>query len=111
MVVHEVLRCMRDDRNALRHPVVDMHDLPAAPDVAFIAVPREATIEAVAALSAMGAGGAVCYASGFAEVGPEGVELQRQLVAAAGGMAMLGPNCYGMINALDGAALWPTSTA
>jgi acetyl-CoA synthetase len=84
-----------------------VEDLPEPPDVAFIAVPREATIEAVASLAAMGAGGAVCYASGFAEVGPEGADLQRRLVAAAGGIAMLGPNCYGMINALDGAALWP----
>jgi acetate---CoA ligase (ADP-forming) len=81
--------------------------LPEAPDVAFVAVPREATIEAVAALAQRRAGGAVCYASGFAEVGPDGAALQARLVAAAGGMAMLGPNCYGIINALDGAALWP----
>jgi acetyl-CoA synthetase len=81
--------------------------LPEAPDAAFVAVPREATVEAVAALAQRGAGGAVCYASGFAEVGPEGAALQARLVEAAGDMAMLGPNCYGMINALDGAALWP----
>jgi acyl-CoA synthetase (NDP forming) len=81
--------------------------LPAAPDATFIAVPREETIEIVAALARRGAAGAVCYASGFAEVGGEGIELQQRLVATAGGMALLGPNCYGAINYLDGCALWP----
>ena len=44
----------------------DIGSLPAAPDAAFIAVPREPTIEIVAALAERGAAGAVCYASGFA---------------------------------------------
>ena len=82
-------------------------DLPGVPDASFIAVPREVTIDSVAQLAAMGAGGAVCYASGFAEVGGEGVEAQARLVAASGDMALLGPNCYGLLNYLDGAALWP----
>lgn len=84
--------------------------LPAAPDAAFIGVNREATVEVVATLSAMGAGGAVCFASGFREAVAEladGSGLQDRLVAAAGAMRLLGPNCYGFINALDGAALWP----
>jgi acyl-CoA synthetase (NDP forming) len=85
----------------------DVAALPAAPDASFIAVPRQGTIELVGALAARGAGGAICYASGFAEVGGEGVALQQQLVAAAGDMALLGPNCYGMLNYLDGVALWP----
>ncbi|MFO1147244.1 MAG: acetate--CoA ligase family protein [Alsobacter sp.] len=97
----------RRDEVAGRPAVPTVEALPEAPDVAFVAVPREATVEAVAALARKGAGGAVCYASGFAEVGPAGAALQARLVAAAGEMAMLGPNCYGMINALDGAALWP----
>ncbi len=87
------------------YPSVDA--LPAAPDAAFIAVRREETIDLVAALARRGAGGAVCYASGFAEIGGEGIELQNRLVEAAGGMALLGPNCYGAINYLDGCALWP----
>jgi acyl-CoA synthetase (NDP forming) len=80
-------------------------DLPAAPDAAFVAVNRHLTVEAVAALAARGAGGAVCYASGFAENGE--VDLQHRLVNASGAMTLLGPNCYGYINALDGVALWP----
>ena len=81
-------------------------DLPATPDAAFIGVNRESTIDVVAALSARGAGGAVCFASGFAEVA-EGGALTEELLAAAGGMPILGPNCYGFINALDNAVLWP----
>ena len=86
-------------------------DLPHAPDVAFIAVNRHATIDVVAQLSKIGTGGAVCYASGFAESGlqsgVDGSALQQQLILAAGKMPLLGPNCYGYINALDGVALWP----
>jgi len=73
-------------------------DLPAPPDATFIAVPRELTVEIVRELSAMGAGGAVCYAAGFAEVGGEGIGLQKALVEAAGGLAAVGPNCYGLLN-------------
>jgi acyl-CoA synthetase (NDP forming) len=79
--------------------------LPGAPDAVFIGVNRHATVDVVRALSAMGAGGAVCFASGWTEAGEAG--LQADLVAAAGGMPILGPNCYGVINYLDGALLWP----
>ena len=80
-------------------------DLPGVPDATFVGVNRHATLEVVAELAAMGAGGAISFASGWAEAGEP--ELQRRLVAAAGGMPMLGPNCYGVINYLDGALLWP----
>jgi acetate---CoA ligase (ADP-forming) len=85
----------------------DVAALPGAPDAAFVAVNREATLEVVAALAARGAGGAVCYASGFAEVGSEGAGLQARLSAAAGAMPYFGPNCHGFINYLDHVALWP----
>lgn len=81
-------------------------DLPAAPDASFIGVNRDGTIEIVRALSERGAGGAVCFASGFSEVA-DGVERNDALLAAAGEMPILGPNCYGLINYLDGAILWP----
>ncbi|WP_407193156.1 acetate--CoA ligase family protein [Bradyrhizobium sp. STM 3566] len=85
-------------------------DLPDAPDAAFVGVNRHLTIEVIAALAARGAGGAVCYASGFLEVGAydqEGERLQAEVVAAARQMPLLGPNCYGLINYADGALLWP----
>ena len=55
-------------------------DLPGVPDAAFVAVPRDLTVDAIAQLASMGTGGAVCYASGFAEVGGEGIVLQENLV-------------------------------
>ena len=82
-------------------------DLPGAPDAALVAVNREATIDVVGRLAARGSGAAVCYASGFAEVGAEGARLQAELVAAAGDMPVVGPNCYGTVSAVAGAALWP----
>ncbi len=92
-------------------PVVrSVSELSFVPDAAFIGVNRHATIETVRAFSKSGAGGAVCFASGFREASAElddGVSLQNALVEAAGGMPFLGPNCYGFINALDGVALWP----
>lgn len=80
-------------------------DLPSAPDATFIGVNRHATLGVVQELAAMGAGGATCFASGWTEAGE--ADLQAQLVAAAGDMPILGPNCYGVINYLDGALLWP----
>lgn len=80
-------------------------DLPGVPDAVFVGVNRFATIEVVRELAAMGAGGAICFASGWTEAGEP--ELQARLVAAAGDMPILGPNCYGVINYLDGALLWP----
>nr|WP_252731229.1 acetate--CoA ligase family protein [Lentibacter algarum] len=79
-------------------------------DAAFIGVNRNATIEIVAELAALNAGGAVCFASGFSEASAEltdGADLQAQLVEAAGDMPILGPNCYGFVNALDRTAIWP----
>lgn len=77
-------------------------DLPEPPDASFIGVNRELTIDVVRDLDAAGAGGAVAYAAGYAEVGGEGIELQRRLVEAAGDLAVSGPNCYGLLNYLDG---------
>ena len=85
----------------------DIKDLPEAPDATFIAVNAESAIDIVADLKSIGGGGAVLYASGFGEVGEEGIKRNQRLVAAADGMPVIGPNCYGFINSLDGVALWP----
>ena len=57
-------------------------DLPEAPDAAFVAVNAQASVVVVRDLAALGAGGAVCYAAGFAEAGD--AALEHELVAAAG---------------------------
>jgi acyl-CoA synthetase (NDP forming) len=82
-------------------------DLPEPPDAVFLAIPAPAAVESLRQLAAMGAGGAVCYSAGFREAGPAGAALERELIAAAGDMAVIGPNCYGVINYLDRVALWP----
>lgn len=85
-------------------PTVDA--LPEVPDAAFVSVPAQQAVSVVADLRRLGVGGVVCHSSGFAETGPVGAALQADLVAAAGPMPVLGPNCLGLLNYLDGAALW-----
>ena len=82
-------------------------ELPSGVDAAFVGVERHAAVEVVRALAARDTGAAVCHASGFAETGETGAALQADLVAAAGGMPLIGPNCYGTLSAPTGAALWP----
>ena len=82
-------------------------DLPSAPDAAYIGVNKEATVQVVGELSELGAGGCVCYAAGFGEIGEEGQLVENQLIAAAGDMPLVGPNCFGFVNYLDKCALWP----
>lgn len=83
----------------------DMAALPEAPDAVFIAAPAPATIALAGELT--GAGGAICYAADFAEIGPEGQARQTALLEAAQGVPLIGPNCYGMLNLFDRVALWP----
>lgn len=88
----------------------DLKSLPAAPDACFLGVNRDLTIQLVEELRLMGAGGATCFASGFSEAeseDAEGVKKQKALLEAARDMPIIGPNCYGLINYLDGALLWP----
>ena len=85
----------------------DIKDLPEAPDATFIAVNADSAIDIVADLKSIGGGGAVLYASGFGELGEKGIKRNQRLEEAADGMPLIGPNCYGFINSLDGVALWP----
>ena len=88
----------------------DLEDIPAIIDATFIGVNRNITIEVVKQLNSLNAGGAVCFAAGFleAEGDKQGSgELQKSLIEAAADMPIIGPNCYGFINYLDHAALWP----
>ena len=79
-------------------------DLPDAPDLAFLAVPKEAVCEVLVELTAKGVAGTACNSAGFSEMRGEGIDRQAEFVAAAGGMPVLGPNCPGFSNFLDSAA-------
>ena len=85
--------------------VPSLDELPGVPDAVFLGVNRVATVAAMHTLSHLGAGGAVCYGSGFAESGAH--DLQADLLAAAGEVPFFGPNCYGFVNTFDRVALWP----
>jgi acetyl-CoA synthetase len=83
-------------------------ELPEAPDAAFIAVPNHEAPAVAGALAARGAGGFVCFTSGFSELGTElGLKLTGDLVGQAGELPFFGPNCYGFVNFFDRAAMLP----
>lgn len=84
-----------------------IEDLPEPPDAVFLAVPVQQAIDTVKRFADIGAGGIVCYTAGFGEVGAAGQQAEQALIEAAGSMALVGPNCYGMINYLTRSALWP----
>ncbi len=84
-----------------------LEDLPSSPDAVYLAIPRDPALKAVKDLAKLGAGGIVCYTAGFGEADPEGEEAEKLLVEYAGDMALIGPNCYGIINYIDEVALWP----
>ncbi len=94
----------RDELGGIK-TVKSVEDIEGPVDAAFIAVKREATIDIVRALSKKQCGGAVIYAAGFAEAGS--IDLQDELLKAANGMPLIGPNCYGFVNGLSRVALWP----
>ena len=84
-----------------------LEDLPSSPDAVYLAIPRDPALKAVKDLAKLGAGGIVCYTAGFGEADSEGEEAEKLLVEYAGDMALIGPNCYGIINYIDEVALWP----
>jgi acyl-CoA synthetase (NDP forming) len=87
--------------------VAAIDELPDGIDAAVLVVPQQAVVDAVAACGRRGIGGAVVFASGFAEVGESGRAEQERLVQAAraSGVRILGPNCIGFTNFADGVAL------
>ena len=85
-------------------------ELPRPPDICFVGINRQSTVPVLAELRDLGCGGAVCFASGYAEADdevPDSAGLQNRLLEAAGTMPIIGPNCHGYINYLDGIPIWP----
>lgn len=82
-------------------------DLPRGVDVAVIAIPQNGVLDAVAECGRRNVNAAVIFSSGFAETGDEGKAQQDALTAAAlaGGVALVGPNCMGLTNYVDGVPL------
>jgi acyl-CoA synthetase (NDP forming) len=76
--------------------------LPEVPDCVVIALPRESVEAAVEECTALGVGGVVIYASGYAETGLAERKAQQDRLAAIAssskGMRIVGPNCFGIAN-------------
>jgi acyl-CoA synthetase (NDP forming) len=78
----------------------DLADVPGAVDLVVVAVAAAAVPAVIRSAAARGVPAAVVLSAGFAETGPAGAELQREVVEAAraGGVRLVGPNCFGVQN-------------
>jgi acetate---CoA ligase (ADP-forming) len=77
-----------------------VEEVPGELEAAVLAIPAAGVLEAARACAARGVRALVVLSAGFAETGPEGAALQRELLAIcrAGGMRLVGPNCLGVLN-------------
>lgn len=84
-----------------------VRDVPLPVDLAVIAVPACYVIQVIDDCAERGVRAIVIITAGFAEVGGEGIQRQRDLLAKVRGygMRMIGPNCLGVINAGEGVRL------
>jgi acetyltransferase len=84
-----------------------------SPELAVVIVPAGVVPATLAECAKKGVKGAIVISGGFGESGPEGEELQRQVVevARAHKIRMIGPNCQGVNNPYHGlCASWPLLT-
>jgi acyl-CoA synthetase (NDP forming)/RimJ/RimL family protein N-acetyltransferase len=74
-------------------------DVPGPVDLAVVALRPPQAIDAVRHLARLGVRGVVVLSAGFAETGPEGLALQRELlrVAHTAGLRVVGPASYGLL--------------
>ena len=78
-----------------------LRDVPGQVDLAVIATPAATVPGIVRDAAAKGVAAVIVLSAGFAETGGEGAALQAEAVAAAraGGVRLVGPNCFGVQNA------------
>ena len=74
--------------------------VPGPVDLAIVFVPAPLVPAAVEDCAAKGVRGVMIESGGFAETGPEGAKLQRELtrIAARTGIRIWGPNCMGLVD-------------
>lgn len=80
--------------------------IPEVPDLVVVAVNSAASIAIVSEAARIGARGAVLLASGFGEVGHEGADRAREVIAGRGNLSIVGPNCLGFLNLKDRVAAY-----
>lgn len=96
-------------RDILGYPCFPaLSDLPFVPDAVIVAVARDRVPGIIEQAARQGAPGAVVFAIGFGEADERGRELESQLksLAVDAGMAIIGPNCQGVINFAQSAPLY-----
>jgi len=82
--------------------VPDIASLPAGVDTAFLAIPAEATLQAVRDCAKIGMKAVIVGSAGYAEsLDAGGAERQAELqrIAREEGIRIVGPNCNGIYNA------------
>lgn len=86
-----------------------LDELPYDVDAAIIAIPAHLVVPAIEECGRKKVGLAVVMTSGFAEIGPEGAQLQEVMVETAkrAGVRVLGPNGLGFFNVAEGIAATP----
>src|SRR5262245_35455448 len=84
-------------------PVLKSADeLPAGVDLAVFTLPAAAVREAIEGCARRRVGSAMIFAAGFAEVGDQATQDAVSNTARAAGLAVVGPNCLGVTNNVDG---------
>lgn len=80
--------------------LASISQLPEKTDLAIICLPRDIVLDAVSELAERGVSAVIIVSAGFKETGREGYDIEEKLreVAEKNSMALLGPNCLGMIN-------------
>jgi acetyltransferase len=83
-----------------RKAYASLRDIPGRVDLAVVVVPAPEVREVMTDAAAAGVGAAIVISGGFAETGPAGAALQAATVEAAraGGVRLVGPNCFGVQN-------------
>lgn len=84
--------------------VPTIEELPDGIDVVVLCIPERAVVAAVESCARKRMGNVMIFAAGFAEVGGDGIAAQERIasVARAAGMGIIGPNCLGVTNSLEG---------
>jgi len=76
-------------------------DVPDKVDLAVVVVPKELTVDIVSQCGEKGVKGILMITAGFKETGKAGAELEMKVLETVKnyGMRMIGPNCFGIVNA------------
>jgi acyl-CoA synthetase (NDP forming) len=85
-----------------------LRDLPEAPDMVAIGIPKADVLEAVETCATIGARAVGIVGAGYAEAGSAGAALQGRIadVCRSAGIALSGPNCLGVWSRIDHVAYW-----